>query len=94
MTKTITLKAKIQVSEDVVSRQVQNEEVILNLKTGTYFGLDEVGTVIWDQIKSGKTLADILENLVGQYDSKPETIEKDLLALTQKLQKCQLIELQ
>ena len=91
MAKTITLKTKVRIGKDVVSRLVQNEEVILNLVTGTYFGLDEVGTFIWDKMKSEASLDEIFQELVEEYESEPARIKKDLLALAQKLQKCQLI---
>jgi hypothetical protein len=34
----------IRISDDVVFRDLAGEAVILNLATGTYFGLDSVGT--------------------------------------------------
>ena len=39
---------RYRIPEDVVSREVGGEAVLLNLATGTYFGLDGVGTEIWN----------------------------------------------
>ena len=89
--KAISMKVKLSIGKDVVSRQVKNEEVILNLATGTYFGLDQVGTFIWQKIKADTALEQIYQDLLEEYQAEPERIKKDLLALTQRLQKSQLI---
>jgi hypothetical protein len=38
-----TLNSTLRVPDDVLFRDLDGEAVILNLRTGTYFGLDEVG---------------------------------------------------
>jgi len=42
-----SLDRSVCVGKDVVFRELDGEAVILNLETGTYFGLDTVGTRIW-----------------------------------------------
>ena len=42
-----SLKSKIGVPEDVLFNDVGGEAVLLNLETGQYYGLDEVGTRMW-----------------------------------------------
>jgi hypothetical protein len=42
-----SLTSSVRIRDDVLSRDLQGEEVILDLNTGVYFGLDPVGTRIW-----------------------------------------------
>lgn len=41
-----SLTSRVRIRDDVLSRDLQGEAVILNLNTGLYFGLDPVGTRI------------------------------------------------
>ena len=47
---------RYRIPEDVVSREVGGEAVLLNLATGTYFGLDGVGTEIWNLLAREGTI--------------------------------------
>lgn len=76
----------IAISQDVVSREVAGETVMLDLESGQYFGLDGVGRRIWELLtekpRSADALADIL---VEEYDAPRETIKTDALALIEDL---------
>jgi hypothetical protein len=89
----LSIKTKIKIKADVVSRQVDNEEVILNLLSGTYFGLDEIGTQIWTLIKNKTPLSDIVEKISEEYEVPPKQAEGDLLKLIKSFKKCELIDL-
>ena len=54
------------------------ETVILHLESGVYFGLDPVGTRIWDILAQRATPAMIRETLLGEFDVAPEVLEKDI----------------
>ncbi|MEM4260745.1 MAG: PqqD family peptide modification chaperone [Candidatus Woesearchaeota archaeon] len=83
----------IVTSKDQIFRDVGEETVILNLKTGLYCGLNEVGTYIWSQIKEPKTIQDILDMVLKEYDVDPEQCKHDLLKLLQQLSDNNLIEI-
>ena len=40
-------KGKVRLGPDVVYRELGGEMVLLNLKTGVYFGLNETGAEMW-----------------------------------------------
>jgi hypothetical protein len=85
--------SKVRIRGDVVCRQVQEEEVILDLLSGTYFGLNPVGTRIWEWMKKGLPLEKILAKVVREFEVEEPAAKSDLLALTKKLQSRELIEL-
>ena len=83
----IVVAAKGQVSCDLAG-----DAVILNLKTGVYYGLDAVGALVWKLIQAPMTVADIRDGLLKEYDVDAGRCEGDLLALLQELAAAELIE--
>lgn len=77
---------------DQVSSDLGGEAVILNMKTGIYHGLNEVGAKIWDLIEQPKTVKEIHNLLVEEYEVEPEVCKNDLLSLLKNLQSVGLIE--
>jgi Coenzyme PQQ synthesis protein D (PqqD) len=80
-------------SKDVMFRDLDGEAVILNLDTGTYFGLNAVGTRIWCLIEQHGRLDAVLDELCREYDATPEQLEQDLLELVGRLADARLVEL-
>jgi len=76
-----------RISPDVVFRDLDGEAVLLNLRTGVYFGLDPVGTRIWDLLVERRSLPAILDTLLGEYEVDTARCERDvrlfLAALTE-----------
>jgi hypothetical protein len=69
-----------------MARQVGDETVILDLASGTYFGLDPVGARIWQLIGEGVGLDDICETLLAEFDTARETVTHDVNRLIGELQ--------
>lgn len=78
--------------KDQVFCDLAGEAVILNLKSGVYYGLDAVGARIWNLIQVPMTVDDIRDALLKEYDVEPGRCERDLLALLQELAAKGLIE--
>lgn len=72
-------------SPDAMAREVGGELVILHLGRGVYFGLDEVGTRIWQLLDEGLTLAAVGDRLEEEYDVERTTLDRDLEALIGQL---------
>lgn len=75
------------IQEDIVSRTVQGEEVLVDLVSGTYYGLNEVGTFIWQEIKKNKSSNEIAIALCEAYDIGLDEAEKDIIKLFNDLNK-------
>ncbi len=82
----------VVVSPDQVSSDLAGEVVMLNLKNGTYYGLDEVGAHVWALIQEPRAVAAIRDAILAEYDVEPERCEQDLLALLSDLADNGLIE--
>ena len=87
----MSLSDKMIIPAQVMARQVGDETVILDLASGTYFGLDPVGARIWQLMTEGQTLAQVCETMLAEYEVTREAIERDVLALVQTLADKQLV---
>ena len=76
---------RVTIPTEVMARTVGEETVLLDLASGTYFGLDPVGARIWQLMGEDKTLAEICEVMLAEYDTTRETLEHDALDLAKNL---------
>ena len=81
----LSLNNSIAIPDDVLFRELDGEAVLLNLKTGTYFGLNPVATRMWQLIAEQHSLARVLETLAGEYEADRLVLENDLLELGRQL---------
>lgn len=59
--------------------------MILDLDSGTYFGLDPVGARFWQLMSEGKTLVDVRDEMLKEYEVTPAQLKNDLLELVNEL---------
>ena len=50
------------VHPSVICRELSGETVLLNLESGVYYGLDAVGTRVWQLLMQGRTIAERLRD--------------------------------
>lgn len=81
----MNLTDKATIPSQVKARQVGDETVILDLASGTYFGLDPVGARIWQLMGEGRTFGEICDVLLDEYDVTREALEHDVIELADKL---------
>jgi hypothetical protein len=75
----INMDSRLSIPPQVLSRQVGDETVLLDLASGQYFGLDKVGKRIWDSISGGRSLAETADSLVAEYEVGEEQASKDVI---------------
>lgn len=80
-----TLPTRIMPSEDVLTQQVEDESVLLDLKTEEYYSLDDVGTRMWQLMcESGDPKAAV-EALLQIYEVDEATLRRDMAQLIAEL---------
>ncbi|RTZ91207.1 MAG: PqqD family protein [Deltaproteobacteria bacterium] len=76
---------KLQFSETVLAREIDDEMVLLDMNTENYFGLDTVASDIWRLLQEGKTLQETYDALLETYDVDPEQLRQDLKGFVESL---------
>jgi len=80
-------------SKDQFSCPLGDDTVILDVKAGLYFSLDNVGAMVWQLIQQPKSVREIREAILETFEVEPEVCERDLLALLRDLAGRKLIEI-
>ena len=77
---------------DQISSDLGGESVILHMKTGVYHGLNEVGARVWDLIEKPKTVKEIKQVLLEEYEVEADVCTDDLFSLLNELKTAGLIK--
>jgi hypothetical protein len=78
-------------NRDVVARQVGEEMVLLDLESGTYYTLNEVGAVVWRKLGAGETLDAIVDAIVTEFDAEAPAVRDDVARLVADLRSHRLL---
>ena len=73
------------VHPSVICRELSGETVLLNLESGVYYGLDAVGTRVWQLLQQGRTIAEVCEVMVEEYDVERDVVRDDVSRLVGEL---------
>lgn len=91
---TFTGSVIVTASDEQVSSRVADEEVILNLKNGSYYGLNPIGAHIWELIQDPMSVDALIDQLLDEYDVTREQCTQDVEDLLQDMHKEGLLEVQ
>lgn len=87
------LTQSIKVLPDVLSQEVSGETVLLDLNSENYFGLNEVGTRIWQLMQEDGDLQKVYDTMLDEYDVDKKQLGKDMEELVAKFVDAGLIEI-
>ncbi len=93
MDERLLYRGSVSASPDVLVQELPDGEAIfLNLTTEEYFGLDRVGTSMYEVLVASESLEDAYQRVLEEFDVPPEQLRRDLAALVDKLVKSRLVE--
>ena len=74
-----------------MSSTLDDEEVILDLASGTYYGLNPVGRCVWSFIQSPHTVRAVCDHIQSEFDVDRERVEHDVTALLDEMRGEELV---
>ena len=80
-----------KIVDDIVLSKINNESVILNLKNGIYFQVNELGSYIISQLNQYSTFESLNNKIIEDFDVSPNKSKKDLLAFIKDLESKNLL---
>jgi hypothetical protein len=90
---TLSLQTRVRATPDTMVQELEGESVLLNLASEHYFGLDEVGTRMWQALTTADNVQAAHTMLLSEYDVSPDVLRQDLLDLVQQLVEHGLVSL-
>jgi hypothetical protein len=89
-----SLGTVVTASKEQVAADLAEEVVILNLKSGEYYGLNTVGAKIWSLVQEPTSVASVRDRLLGEFpDVDPDRCTNDMLELLGQLVEAELIDI-
>ena len=76
------------------SQEIEGEIVLLDMASENYFGLDAIGSAIWNLLCDGNTLQETNDILLKHYDVSPEQLRGDLEAFVDRLLQSGLVTME
>ena len=88
----IAMQSMVVTTSQHIASDLAGETVILNLKNGAYYGLNDIGVLVWNMIQKPCPVAAICDAVQESYDVERAQIEQDIVDLLQDLANEDLIE--
>jgi hypothetical protein len=82
---------RIVASSTVLSTELDDELVLMDITTGTYFNLEAVSLEIWRALAKPIAVSELCDRLIATYDAPEERIRTAVLRFLQQLQEHELI---
>jgi hypothetical protein len=87
----VSLPQRVEVPSHVLYQELEGEAVLLNLQTERYFGLDDVGTRMWQLLSEQGDVAAAFEQLQAEYAVEADRLRQDLAQLINRLAEAGLL---
>lgn len=84
---------QITAIREQATSQLVDEVVVLSMKDGKYYGLNSVGSRVWELIQQPQSLSSICDVISAEYEVSREQCEADVVVLIEDLAANNLIEL-
>jgi hypothetical protein len=88
----LSLHSIIVATSEQVSCPLGEESAILNLKNSVYYGVNPVGARVWNLLKQPRSVTQLRDTLLDEYEVGAARCERDLLDLLEKMRSEGLIE--
>jgi len=90
---TITLESVVtRLDTDLIASDLGQEIIMMNLQSGDYFGLNQVGAEIWKQIEHPIKIDDICSKLLETYDVSSDDCKAKTIEFLNKLYSDELLK--
>lgn len=88
----IKTESYIKRNKEVFASEIDDEVVMMNVDTGKYYGMDTVGSRIWELIAEEIQVKEVINKLMEEYDVGEEQCEKDVLEFLNELYENKLVQ--
>jgi Coenzyme PQQ synthesis protein D (PqqD) len=88
----LSIHSIVIATREQVSCPLGEESAILNLTNTVYYGLNPVGARVWNLLQQQRTVGELRDALLDEYDVEAGRCESDLLELLEKMRSEGLIQ--
>lgn len=89
----MNMQTTLKRNPELLAVDMDGETVMMDMESGNYFGINEVGSHIWEALETEKNIADIVNTVNNQFEVKDtENVEHDILSFLDDMLEQHLIE--
>lgn len=74
----VSFDLKLRPAPAVLIRTIEGESLILSIPQKEYYGLDAIGTRMWQVVTAKDSVEEAYQELLEEFDVTPEVLRKDL----------------
>lgn len=78
-THAITLETTVQRSQELLTSSIGDEVVMMSIENSAYYGLDPVGSKIWEMIAEPVRVSQLCDQLMERFEVSAEQCQADVL---------------
>lgn len=83
---------RVEVDKELVCQELDGEMVLLDMNSGLYFGIDAVGTRIWQMLEEKVPPVKMVDLLLQEYEVEAERCAQQVLAFLLNLEENKLVK--
>jgi hypothetical protein len=88
----LSLGSVVVATAEQVSCPLGEESAILNLKNSVYYGMNPVGARVWTLLQQPRSVGELRDTLLAEYEVAADTCERELFELLEKMRIEGLVE--
>jgi len=77
----ITEATLVSRNDSLMTASVHDETLMMDIVSGHYYGLDDIGSAIWQRLETPQTFAALIDGLAMKYDAERSVIAADVAEL-------------
>ena len=91
--KQIASETVIHRSDALLSNNLGDDIVMMDIEQGSYYGLENVAARIWELTEEPVSFGSLCERLTGEYDISPEQCRQEVNTFLDDLLKRNIVEI-
>ena len=80
-------------STNLIASSIHDETLMMDIASGLYYGLDDIGSVIWQRLEQPRAFGELVDGLVAEFDADRTVIAADVRKLLSVLAEHKIVSL-
>ena len=70
---------------EIIANEIDDEIVMMSIEEGSYFGLNSIGSIIWQELEEAKSVESIISILLERFDVEEKTCREETIAFIESM---------
>ncbi len=87
----LALASTVERNPELISSEMDGETVMMSIENGKYYGIDKIGTRIWELLENSHEISELCVVLLEEFEVDRKQCESDVLTFLNDLLKENII---